>query len=151
MTAAKSSPSSTVSSRSQGSLDSEAKRLQGRVVGLELAVKKTVRKPSGQFAEGTAPGSGRPKGCRNKFSGDLKEHILEALANGLNEDDAVDYLAARLERRRFPCCRPALALAQKARPLGAKFLGIKPSDIVPTTKLWRSLPQKPTGPRSQSR
>lgn len=41
------------------------------------------------------PGPGRPKGSRNKFSGDLKKLILEALANAAGDGDAVDYLIAQ--------------------------------------------------------
>jgi hypothetical protein len=73
-------------------------------------VKKTVRKPSGQFAGGTSPGPGRPPGSRNKFSGDLKAHVLEALANALEGGDAVDYL---IEQARQPNPSPFMSLIGK--------------------------------------
>ena|SRR5271166_728485 len=41
------------------------------------------------------PGPGRPKGSRNKISGDLKRLILEALANAHETGDEVDYLIAQ--------------------------------------------------------
>jgi hypothetical protein len=41
---------------------------------------------------GHIPGPGRPPGCRNKYSGNLKMHVLNALANAKENDDAVGYL-----------------------------------------------------------
>ena len=56
------------------------------------------------------PGPGRPKGSRNKFSGELKAHILEALANAIEGGDAVDYL---ILQARQPNPSPFMSLIGK--------------------------------------
>ena len=47
--------------------------------------------PSHFSADNPRPGPGRPKGSRNKFSGDLKRLILDAAANVIPNGDALDY------------------------------------------------------------
>ena len=65
-----------------------------RTTGVTPKLKKSFKKAStgprpGQEQYIPVPGPGRPKG---KFSGNLKEHILDALANSVENGDAVDYL-----------------------------------------------------------
>lgn len=56
---------------------------------------------------GHIPGPGRAKGSRNKYSGNLKLHVLNALANAKEGDDAVGYL---IEQARQPNPSPFMAL-----------------------------------------
>ena len=71
--------------------------------GITPRVKKSQKKPKEPISNkkgGGAllgPGPGRPKGSRNKFSGELKALVLEALANAQKGGDAVDYLIAQAQ------------------------------------------------------
>ena len=62
--------------------------------GITPRVKKSQEKTEGVISNSKGggalpgPGPGHPKGCRNKFSGDLKEKVLEALANAMDSGDA---------------------------------------------------------------
>lgn len=70
----------------------------GRTPRVNQAGGKQAPRPiKGNHGNGglVAPGPGRPKGSRNKFSGDLKRMILEALANAAQGGDSVDYLIAQ--------------------------------------------------------
>jgi hypothetical protein len=91
-------------------------------------VKKTQEKPEGVITNSKGggalpgPGPGRPKGSRNKFSGELKAMILEALANSLEGGDAVEYLISQAQQAnpspfmsRSPVPPRASAKRQRAR------------------------------------
>lgn len=69
----------------------------------------------GGFGGLVAPGPGRPKGSRNKISGDLKQIILQALANAAEhpEADEVDYL---IQQARQANPSPFMSLIGKCIP-----------------------------------
>ena len=85
-------------------------------------VLKTKRKPSGAAALGAGPG--RPKGCGNKVTKELKDMILGAL----DKAGGVDYLE---ERARDPRTASAfLSLVGKVLPLQIAGDGKNPITVV---------------------
>jgi hypothetical protein len=89
---------------------------RGRPGRTPKQVKQTKEKPAGHQGLGNhgnlpGPGPGRPKASRNKFSGELKVLILEALANAhAKKGDAVDYL---IEQARQANPSPFMGLVGK--------------------------------------
>ena len=56
-----------------------------------VVFKNKRKAPSTAFKKGCKPGPGRPKGCPNKFTGDLKEAILAGV-NGSHEDGVAGFV-----------------------------------------------------------
>jgi hypothetical protein len=88
-----------------------AKGRPGRTPKEDQPVKQTGKKlKDPKFGNLPGPGPGRPKGSRNKFSGQLKALVLEALANAIEGGDAVDYL---ISQARQPNPSPFMSLLGK--------------------------------------
>jgi hypothetical protein len=80
----------------------------------KVGVIKTPRKrlkTAGSFTkENPKPGPGRPPGSRNKFSGNLKQILLDAAANGVDGGGALDYF---ILQARQPNPSPFMSLIGK--------------------------------------
>jgi hypothetical protein len=64
----------TIMPRGRPGITPRVKQSQEKAIGV------TNKKGGGNMP---VPGPGRPKGSRNKFSGDLKAMILDAMANAI--------------------------------------------------------------------